>query len=227
MSAWSGHRPTHDDPPSPSTGQVAHSSRARRRFVAVLAGLTLIALIAVGISELPGSSDTGGASARLTPTRVSALLAGSPYVLAALHAQAGEILSGGTSAFYARLAKLKGYPIVINKWASWCVPCREEFGAFQRASAEYGRRVAFLGIDSGDSSRSQALAFLKSFPVSYPSYYDQNEELGEQVTDSSSTPVTVIIARDGSSSASPFIYQGQFPSVAKLEEDIQRYGLDE
>jgi cytochrome c biogenesis protein CcmG/thiol:disulfide interchange protein DsbE len=102
------------------------------------------------------------------------------------------------------------------------VPCREEFGAFQRASAEYGRRVAFLGIDSGDSSRARARAFLKSFPVSYPSYYDQSEELGEQVTDSSFTPVTVILARNGK----PFIYQGQFPSVAKLEQDIRRYGLD-
>jgi cytochrome c biogenesis protein CcmG/thiol:disulfide interchange protein DsbE len=111
---------------------------------------------------------------------------------------------------------------VINKWASWCGPCKEEFGAFQRASAQYGRRVAFIGIDSADPKRADALGFLKSFPVSYPSYYDPSGSLGVQITDSSSTPVTVFIPRHGT----PYIRQGQYPSVAKLEQDIRHYALE-
>ncbi|HTA14421.1 MAG TPA: TlpA disulfide reductase family protein, partial [Solirubrobacteraceae bacterium] len=181
------------------------------------------ALVAVGVAELPGGNPTAKtATARLTAAQTSALLAASPPPLAALHDQGDTLLGGGASALHARLAALRGYPVVINKWASWCVPCKAEFGAFQRASAEYGRRVAFIGVDSEDPSRANALAFLRSFPVSYPSYYDKSGRLGRQITDSPFTPVTVFIARDGRLS---FIRQGQYPSSAKLEQDIRRYGL--
>ena len=184
--------------------------------------LAALALIAVGIAELPGGSSGGSATTRLTAAQAGALLAGSPPPLAALHAQGGTLLDGGASALKARLATLKGFPVVINKWASWCVPCKEEFGAFQRVSAEYGRRVAFMGIDSEDPKRTDASAFLRSFPVSYPSYYDPSGKLGVQTTDSSFTPVTVFIAPDGHR----FIYQGQIPSVAKLRHDVERYALN-
>jgi cytochrome c biogenesis protein CcmG/thiol:disulfide interchange protein DsbE len=193
-----------------------------RRLIVTLACLAATALIAVGIAQLPGGSGAGAPGvARLTPAQVSALLGDSPAPLATLHAQANLLLEGGSSALHARLAALRGYPVVINKWASWCGPCREEFGAFQQVSAEYGRRVAFLGIDSEDTSRGEAAAFLRSLPVSYPSYYDQSGELGEQITDSSSTPATVFIARDGHR----FIWQGQFPTAQKLREDVERYAL--
>lgn len=194
-----------------------------RRILVALTCVGTAAVIAIGVSKLPGHSSTDTSTgARLNPARVSTLLAGSPAPLAALHAQANLLLAGGKSALHARLAALKGYPVVINKWASWCVPCREEFGAFQRVSAEYGRRVAFLGIDSMDASRAEAADFLKSHPVSYPSYYDHSGELGEQLTGSSSTPATVFIAPDGHQ----FIWQGQYPSAAKLALDVQRYALD-
>jgi cytochrome c biogenesis protein CcmG/thiol:disulfide interchange protein DsbE len=110
---------------------------------------------------------------------------------------------------------------VINKWASWCVPCRAELGAFQRVAARYGRRVAFLGLDSGDASRTDAAAFLRAHPLSYPSYYDPSGALGSRVTDSSFTPVTVFVPVHGA----PFIHQGQYPSAGKLEGDVGRYAL--
>ena len=75
-----------------------------------------------------------------------------PAVLAALHAQANELLAGGTQAFHARLHALRGYPVVVNKWASWCGPCQTEFPAYQRASVVYGRQVAFVGIDGKDQT---------------------------------------------------------------------------
>ncbi len=193
-----------------------------RRALATLLCLALAGLVAAGVSKLPGGPSTGSSAARLTAAQTRALLAGSPPALAALHAQGGALLEGGAPALDARLAALKGYPVVINKWASWCVPCRQELGAFQRASAEYGRRVAFIGLDSADTSRSDALAFLRSVPLSYPSYYDESGRLGEQITDSPFTPVTVFIAPNGRR----FPRQGQYPSLAKLERDVRRYALD-
>jgi cytochrome c biogenesis protein CcmG, thiol:disulfide interchange protein DsbE len=110
---------------------------------------------------------------------------------------------------------------VVNKWASWCEPCRAEFGVFQRVSVSMGRRVAFLGIDSGDSSRGGAASFLRSFPVSYPSYFDPGGQAGAAVTDSSFTPVTVFYDAAGGE----YIHQGPYPTVAKLERDVRRYAL--
>ncbi|HEY2398615.1 MAG TPA: TlpA disulfide reductase family protein [Solirubrobacteraceae bacterium] len=195
---------------------------AKRTGIIAL-GAALAVLLVVGLIDLAGSSSTPTtAPAKLTLAQVRARLAGSPAPLAELHAQAGELLAGGSSAMHARLAALRGRPLVINKWASWCEPCRAEFAAFQHASLAQGGTVAFLGIDSGDASRADALTFLRSHPVGYPSYYDRSGELGAAVTDSTFTPVTVFYDHRGSQ----FIHQGPYLSAAKLEQDVRRYALD-
>ena len=185
------------------------------------AALTILILLVVGLLQLHGSPGTS-AVAKLTPAEMRSRLASSPAPLAALHAQAAAILPGGLAALRARLADLRGRPVVINKWASWCEPCRAEFPIFQHVSVTTGREVAFVGIDSGDTSRASAEAFMRSFPVSYPSYYDASEQAGIAITDSALTPVTVFYDRRGS----VYIHQGPYPSVAKLETDIRRYALD-
>jgi len=192
--------------------------------VSIMAGgVAVVAVLVVGVIQLSSSSKAPAtAPSKLTLAEMRVRLAGAPAPLAALHAQANEILPGGLAALRARLAGLRGRPVVINKWASWCQPCRAEFGAFQRASVAQGREVAFIGVDSGDSSRSDALAFLRSFPVSYPSYYDESGQAGAAVTDSTFTPVTVFYDRAGRQ----YIHQGPYPSAAKLEGDVRRYALD-
>jgi cytochrome c biogenesis protein CcmG, thiol:disulfide interchange protein DsbE len=183
--------------------------------------VVLLALLVIGLTQLPGSTPAPPEVTKLSLAQMRTRLAGSAQPLAGLHAQAGQLLSGGPPALQARLATLRGWPVVVNKWASWCLPCRAEFAAFQAASLVQGRKVAFIGIDSGDTSRSDALAFLRSFPVSYPSYYDPSGELGTAVTDSTFTPVTVFYDRHGAQ----YIHQGPYPSEAKLEQDIRRYAL--
>jgi cytochrome c biogenesis protein CcmG, thiol:disulfide interchange protein DsbE len=189
---------------------------------ALVAGLLALAvLLGVGLAQLGQTSTPSSPSLRLSAGQLRERLRGSPAPLAALHEQANRLLGGGPDALRARIAALRGSPLVINKWASWCVPCRAEFGAFQRASLALGRRVAFIGIDSGDTSRADADAFLRSHPVSYPSYYDPSGAAGSAVTDSSFTPVTVFLNPAGRQ----YIHQGPYPSQQKLERDVRRYAL--
>jgi cytochrome c biogenesis protein CcmG, thiol:disulfide interchange protein DsbE len=201
------------------------SAVSPRLLLTIVIAVALLVLLVVGLVQLSGTSSPSSSS-RPTPTltlaQVRARLAGSPSPLAALHAQASQVLPGGASALHARLAALRGYPLVIDKWASWCVPCQQERPVLQQASASLGRAVGFVGIDSGDTNIAEARGFLRAVPVGYPSYYDPSGQLGIQMTDSKFIPVTVFFDRAGSE----YIHQGPYPSAAKLEADVRRYALD-
>jgi cytochrome c biogenesis protein CcmG/thiol:disulfide interchange protein DsbE len=193
-----------------------------KRVSIAVAALALVVLLVIGLVGLASSGGAGATTPlKLSAAQMQAQLAGSPQPLEALHAQASEILGGGLGALRARLRALRGRPVVINKWASWCVPCREELAVFQRVSLAKGREVAFIGIDSSDS-RSAASAFLRAYPLSYPSYFDPSGSLGFAMTDSNNTPVTAFYGRGGRLA---FIHQGPYPDAQKLERDIERYAL--
>jgi cytochrome c biogenesis protein CcmG/thiol:disulfide interchange protein DsbE len=177
-----------------------------------LAVLCLAWLAACGNSN----SDFGS-----KPPDYKAALAGAPKPLAALYAQPNELLSGGTDAFQGRIAALRGYPVVVNQWASWCGPCRAEFPWFQKASAKYGKRVAFLGVDSQDSDDA-AKTFLGEAPVPYPSYTDPNKEIGKLLKATLGLPDTAFYDSKG---ALVYTKQGPYTSQADLIADIRRYAL--
>jgi protein SCO1/2 len=144
-------------------------------------------------------------------------LQGSPGALSAIHQQAGRLLSASLAA---RLRQLRGYPVVLNAWAAWCPPCRSEFSLFAAASAQYGRRVAFLGVDTNDTA-SDARSFLAQHPVSYPSYQSSSSGLSP-LASILGMPTTIYIGADGKVLN---VHTGQYDTEATLQTDIQRYAL--
>jgi cytochrome c biogenesis protein CcmG, thiol:disulfide interchange protein DsbE len=149
---------------------------------------------------------------------VQAALAGSPPPLGALHQQSGRLL-GGLAQLQARLRALRGYPVVMNAWASWCGPCQAEFGLFAAASARYGRQVAFLGADTEDSA-GQAQAFLSEHPVSYPSYQASSRTDLSSLAQIIGLPTTIFIDRSGKV---VYVHTGQYNSQGTLDQEITAY----
>ncbi len=169
-------------------------------------------LLAAGCSDDPQSASPGKAAEERA-------LEGSPPPLAAVHEQGGELLGGGEDAFKQRLAELKGFPVVVNKWASWCGPCRTELPYFQKQSLERGKKVAFLGVDSNDE-RGAAERFLDEFPVTYPSYEDPDLRVASVFKAAAAFPATAFYDRKGKLA---FVHQGVYQSEQQLADDIERY----
>ena len=99
-----------------------------------------------------------------------------------------ESLPGTTTAlpttdaegFDALLGRLRGTPVVVNVWASWCEPCKVETPRLVEAHATYGRRVQFLGVDIQDS-RSAAEEFIVEWAVPYPSVFDPTGAIRDEL----------------------------------------------
>ncbi|MBV9798307.1 MAG: SCO family protein [Solirubrobacterales bacterium] len=163
-------------------------------------------------SELPKSGIP-------TPAAAQQALAGSPGALAALHRQAGQLV-GSASALMARLHSLRGYPVVLNAWASWCGPCRAEFGILASASTTYGKRVAFVGVNTNDTT-SDARSFLAQHPVSYPSYESSSSQLSSLAV-LEGLPTTIFVAPSGKVVN---VHAGQYDTGAALDNDIAHYAL--
>jgi cytochrome c biogenesis protein CcmG, thiol:disulfide interchange protein DsbE len=70
---------------------------------------------------------------------------------AVLGKPAPELVVQGLDGAQARLSALRGRPVVLNFWASWCAPCRQEEGPLRAAAQRWTGRVAFLGVDFRDS----------------------------------------------------------------------------
>ncbi|ROQ96558.1 thiol-disulfide isomerase/thioredoxin [Streptomyces sp. 2132.2] len=88
----------------------------------------------------------------------------------------GETVDGKTL----DTTSLKGKVVVLNVWGSWCPPCRAEAPNFAKVSkelADAGKDVAFVGINTRDSSKQNAASFEENFGITYPSLYDPDGKL--------------------------------------------------
>jgi cytochrome c biogenesis protein CcmG, thiol:disulfide interchange protein DsbE len=192
-----------------------------KRTLPWIAGfLLLAAVVAVGLIQASDDSEQPSESAsEFDLDAARARLAGAPAPLAALHEQSARLLEGGVPAFEKRLAALRGTPVVINKWASWCGPCRAEFPVFQRVATERGKEIAFLGVNSGDSTQP-ARDFLAAYPIPFPSYLDPDERIARTIKAPANYPITVFLDARGKPA---FIHQGPYDTTQALEADLDRY----
>jgi cytochrome c biogenesis protein CcmG, thiol:disulfide interchange protein DsbE len=189
----------------------------KRALPWILGVLMLTAVLAVGLSQAGGGGEQEAAPYDLQAAL--AQLEGAPEPLAKLHDQASELLDGGVPAFKARMKELRGTPVVINKWASWCGPCRAEFPVFQRVATERGKEIAFLGSNSGDSTQP-AREFLAEYPIPFPSYLDPDEKIAQAIKAPANYPITVFVDERGKTA---FIHQGPYETGRDLNADIDRY----
>lgn len=177
----------------------------------------LAALACASVLAGCGSDVPEPAAGRSEP--VAPLSPGAPAELRALRDQSGRLLDGGKQAFEKRLRELRGHPVVVNKWASWCPPCRAEFPYFARQAASSGHRVAFLGVDSQDVD-ADARRFLAEKPVPYPSYSDPEQEVAGVFGGRAAFPTTAFYDSKGRLA---YLKQGGYSSERKLAQDIDRY----
>ena len=94
------------------------------------------------------------------------------------------------------LSQLKGSVVVLNFWASWCLPCRQEMPAFETIYQEYrDRNVVFVGVAVSDVEQ-EARAFAAEVGVSYPLGMDSTGEIGEAY-EIQALPTTFFVDREG------------------------------
>ncbi|MCX6409295.1 MAG: TlpA disulfide reductase family protein [Actinobacteria bacterium] len=166
------------------------SGSDRRRLIGLIAGgvaaVLIIALLIVGLAASGGSTaiDDALVSGQRPPAPDITLpvLVSGPGL-----PPAGQRVS---------LSSLKGTPVVLNLWASWCGPCRDEAPIFETAWERYRTKGALvLGLDLQDLS-GNALEFLREYGITYPSLRD-GSDASKRDLEATGVPETYIIDKRG------------------------------
>lgn len=113
------------------------------------------------------------------------------------------------------LTSLRG-PAVINLWASWCGPCREELPAMQRLADRTAGKLTVLGVDTGDD-RDSAASFAAEKGVRLPTLFDRDKKLLGAVG-GAALPVTVFIDADGRRTVHPLPIHAEDDLVSLVRE---------
>jgi len=74
------------------------------------------------------------------------------------------------------LAALRGKPVVLNFWASWCYPCNKEAPALEQAARQWSGKATVVGVDVRDA-RGDARKFLRAHDISYPVVHDNHDSM--------------------------------------------------
>jgi cytochrome c biogenesis protein CcmG/thiol:disulfide interchange protein DsbE len=189
-----------------------------RNIAAAAAAIALVVAVVIGIGSASDSGDSGAGNPESAAVDYEQALAGAPRPLAQLYAKGDALIPGGVDELNRRLTALRGHPVVVNAWASWCGPCRFEFPFFQRVAAKFGRRVAFLGVDSYDDDAA-AETFLGELPLPYPSVTDPDKQIFDE-WDLRGLPATAFYDSTGER---VYVRPGPYRDEDELRADIDRY----
>lgn len=118
-----------------------------------------------------------------------------------------------------RLAGLRGTPLVINVWAQWCGPCREEAPFLREAAAHAGDRVQFLGIDYVDPRPDLAVEFAEQAGWRYPQLVDPDKAIAADLR-IIGPPQTILVTADGRVA---YRHPGPVRSTAELNDLIRTH----
>jgi cytochrome c biogenesis protein CcmG, thiol:disulfide interchange protein DsbE len=183
-------------PSTPSSAPTERPAR-RRGWLLILAGVLTVGLVAgVLVAVLDNGSESDGSMRR----RGSVVAGDGPEVGSPAPDFSLPALDGGADV---RLADFRGRPVIVNFWASWCNPCRQEFPLLQRALREHrADRLAVIGVtyrDIPDDSRS----FVSQMRATWPQAVDDDRAVAKAYG-VRSIPLTFFVRADGTIAARVF-----------------------
>lgn len=143
--------------------------------------VVLLALVGAGLYATLSNSATGSGQALVEQTDRPA----PQFTLPAIASSSGSI----------SLQAFRGHDLVVNFWASWCIPCRTEMPLLQSTYRSQKGNVKFVGIDTNDT-RNDARSFLAHVKVTYPTAFDPNGLVASEYG-LFGLPVTVFVSADG------------------------------
>ncbi len=113
------------------------------------------------------------------------------------------------------LADYAGQPVMLNFWATWCGPCRNEMPALERAAQRYKGKLTILGINQGES-RPTIAPFVEEFGLTFPIVLDEEQAIGADLYEVSGLPTTYFVDKSG---VIRRLWIGEMNSIA-IEEGI-------
>ncbi len=192
------------------------AERRKQRNV-VLAGVATFLLVGgVAAAIVASSGSDGGSTSAVAAAKVDTAGLGPKFVANAK--DANRVVDGQITN---KLAELKGVPVVVNQWASWCPNCKAEFGYFAHLAKIYRGKVAFVGLDSQDQ-RGKAEAFLKDHAVPYPNIFDDSAAQAQSIGGGQGWPTTFFYDAKGKQT---YIRPGGYTTEQSLDNDIRQYAL--
>ncbi len=182
--------------PEPSAADEPQHSRGVLRGLAIGAAIALLALLTYGVLTQPADTTIDDAIARGEPVAAPAFELEVLTPPEGAEGAAVEAFAQAAADGRVGLEELRGTPVVLNFWASWCEPCREEAPLLQTAwEGTGGDGVLVLGLDTQDA-RPDARAFVEEFGLSYPNVREPGGDVSRRFG-MTGLPETFFISAEG------------------------------